>query len=177
MAVPTYCRSAALARRPSARRIGEAAAMSSAMRVKKRPRRSPVVLALRRVSSRTASSSCRKVDAISRIRCCLVGKWLKKLTGTVDCTSRPAQPIGCASRAGSSSMSEFDVIVKDGIVVDGTGTQRYRADVGIRGGRIAKLGRLRASDGARVLDAGGMIVAPGFIDLHTHYDAQLYWDP
>jgi N-acyl-D-aspartate/D-glutamate deacylase len=74
-------------------------------------------------------------------------------------------------------MSEFDVIVKDGIVVDGTGTQRYRADVGIRGGRIAKMGRLRSSDGTRVLDASGMIVAPGFIDLHTHYDAQLYWDP
>jgi N-acyl-D-aspartate/D-glutamate deacylase len=74
-------------------------------------------------------------------------------------------------------MSEFDVIVKDGIVVDGTGTQRYRADVGIRGGRIAKMGRLRSSDGARVLDASGMVVAPGFIDLHTHYDAQLFWDP
>jgi N-acyl-D-aspartate/D-glutamate deacylase len=74
-------------------------------------------------------------------------------------------------------MSEFDVIVKDGIVVDGTGTQRYRADVGIRGGRIAKLGRLKSSEGARVLDASGMIVAPGFIDLHTHYDAQLFWDP
>jgi len=74
-------------------------------------------------------------------------------------------------------MSEFDVIVKDGIVVDGTGTQRYRADVGICGGRIAKMGRLRSSDGARVLDASGMVVAPGFIDLHTHYDAQLYWDP
>jgi N-acyl-D-amino-acid deacylase len=74
-------------------------------------------------------------------------------------------------------MSEFDVIVKDGIVVDGTGTQRYRADVGIRAGRIAKMGRLRSSDSARVLDASGMVVAPGFIDLHTHYDAQLYWDP
>jgi N-acyl-D-amino-acid deacylase len=74
-------------------------------------------------------------------------------------------------------MSEFDVIVKDGIVVDGTGTQRYRADVGIRGGRIAKIGRLRSSDGLRVLDATGLIVAPGFVDLHTHYDAQLFWDP
>jgi N-acyl-D-aspartate/D-glutamate deacylase len=74
-------------------------------------------------------------------------------------------------------MSDFDVIVKGGIVVDGTRAQRYRADVGIRDGRIARVGRLRSSEGTRVLDAGGTIVAPGFVDLHTHYDAQLFWDP
>jgi N-acyl-D-aspartate/D-glutamate deacylase len=74
-------------------------------------------------------------------------------------------------------MPELDVVLKDGLVIDGTGAQRYRADVGIRGGRIARIGRLRASDAARVLDASGAIVAPGFVDLHTHYDAQLFWDP
>jgi len=74
-------------------------------------------------------------------------------------------------------MSDFDLIVKDGMVIDGTQSQRYRADVGIRDGRVAAIGRLRASDARRVLDASGMIVAPGFIDLHTHYDAQLFWDP
>jgi N-acyl-D-aspartate/D-glutamate deacylase len=74
-------------------------------------------------------------------------------------------------------MPDLDVVLKDGIVVDGTGAQRYRADVGIRDGRIAGIGRLRPSDATRVLDAGGMIVAPGFVDLHTHYDAQLFWDP
>ncbi len=74
-------------------------------------------------------------------------------------------------------MPEFDVIIRDGIVIDGTGTQRYRADVGIRGGRIAKIGRLPSTAGRRALDASGMIVAPGFVDLHTHYDAQLFWDP
>jgi N-acyl-D-amino-acid deacylase len=72
---------------------------------------------------------------------------------------------------------DFDLIVKDGIVVDGLQSQRYRADVGIRAGRIAAVGKLGASDARRVLDASGMIVAPGFIDLHTHYDAQLFWDP
>src|SRR5215470_3573109 len=74
-------------------------------------------------------------------------------------------------------MAMLDIVIKDGIVIDGTGAQRYRADVGIRGGRIAAIGRLRAHDARRVLDARDAIVAPGFIDLHTHYDAQLFWDP
>ncbi|TMB02622.1 MAG: aminoacylase, partial [Deltaproteobacteria bacterium] len=74
-------------------------------------------------------------------------------------------------------MADFDLVIKDGIVIDGTRSQRYRADVGIRAGRIAALGRLKTTDAVRALDAGGMIVAPGFIDLHTHYDAQLFWDP
>ncbi len=74
-------------------------------------------------------------------------------------------------------MADFDVILKDGFVIDGLPSQRYRADVGIRGGRIASIGRLPSSQGKRVLDASGMIVAPGAIDLHTHYDAQLFWDP
>jgi N-acyl-D-aspartate/D-glutamate deacylase len=75
------------------------------------------------------------------------------------------------------AMADFDIIIKHGIVVDGTGAQRYRGDVGIRDGRIAKIGRLGSATAARTLDAGGMIVAPGFVDLHTHYDAQLFWDP
>src|SRR6185503_10203849 len=75
------------------------------------------------------------------------------------------------------AMPEFDIVIRDGIVVDGTRAQRYRADVGIRGGRVAKIGRLGSASARRTLDAGGMIVAPGFVDLHTHYDAQLFWDP
>jgi N-acyl-D-amino-acid deacylase len=74
-------------------------------------------------------------------------------------------------------MPEFDVVIRDGIVIDGTGAQRYRADVGIRDGRIATIGRLPSTAGRQVLDASGMVVAPGFVDLHTHYDAQLFWDP
>jgi len=74
-------------------------------------------------------------------------------------------------------MADYDLLVKDGIVVDGTRSQRYRADVAIRDGKIATIGRVRASAAKRVLDATGLVVAPGFIDLHTHYDAQLFWDP
>jgi N-acyl-D-aspartate/D-glutamate deacylase len=63
------------------------------------------------------------------------------------------------------------------MIVDGTRLPRYRADVGIKNGKIAKIGRLNSSDATKVLDASGLIVAPGAIDLHTHYDAPLHWDP
>jgi len=74
-------------------------------------------------------------------------------------------------------MAEYDLIIQNGMVVDGTRMPRFRADIGIKNGRIAKIGHLRASDAARTVDATGHIVAPGFVDLHTHYDAQLFWDP
>ena len=74
-------------------------------------------------------------------------------------------------------MAEFDTIIKEGTVVDGTRVPRYKADVGIKDGKIAKIGRLKSSDAKQVLDASGLIVAPGAIDLHTHYDAPLHWDP
>ncbi len=74
-------------------------------------------------------------------------------------------------------MAEFDVVIRDGMIIDGMRMPRFRGDVGIRNGRIAKIGKLGSTNGARVIDAGGMIVAPGFVDLHTHYDAQLFWDP
>jgi len=71
-------------------------------------------------------------------------------------------------------VNEFDVVVRDGIVVDGSGSQPYRADVGLRGSRIARIGRIKSPEGKRLIDAGGAIVAPGFIDLHTHYDAHSF---
>jgi N-acyl-D-aspartate/D-glutamate deacylase len=72
---------------------------------------------------------------------------------------------------------QFDLVVKDGLIFDGARTPRFRADLGISAGRIVEIGKLRASDGAQVLDAAGAHVAPGFIDLHTHYDSQIFWDP
>src|SRR5262245_11958097 len=69
----------------------------------------------------------------------------------------------------------FDLIVKNGMVVDGTGFSRYRADVAVKDGRIVEMGRVRGA-AATTIDADGLVVAPGVIDLHTHYDAQPFWD-
>jgi len=74
-------------------------------------------------------------------------------------------------------MPIFDVVIKNGLIFDGTRVPRYRGDIGIRDGLIAAVGRLSTNDAVRMIDADGLHVAPGFIDLHTHYDAQLFWDP
>jgi len=71
---------------------------------------------------------------------------------------------------------QYDLIIRNGTVIDGSGMPRYRADVGIVAGKIASIGRLR--DSAReVIDAEGHVVSPGIIDAHTHMDAQVFWDP
>ncbi len=74
-------------------------------------------------------------------------------------------------------MAKFDLVITNGIVVDGTGLPRRRADVAVKDGRIAAIGFVEASEGDRVIDAAGMVVAPGIVDPHTHYDPQLTFEP
>ena len=70
----------------------------------------------------------------------------------------------------------YDLVIKNGWVIDGSGLPRYRADVGVTHGRIAAIGRIRES-AREVIDAEGQVVAPGIVDGHTHMDAQVFWDP
>jgi N-acyl-D-aspartate/D-glutamate deacylase len=77
----------------------------------------------------------------------------------------------------SAKMAEYDLIIRGGTIVDGTRTPRYVSDIGVKDGKIARIGGLRGGSATRVLDASNLIVAPGFVDLHTHYDSQIQWDP
>jgi N-acyl-D-aspartate/D-glutamate deacylase len=70
----------------------------------------------------------------------------------------------------------YDLVIKNGTVIDGSGLPRYRADVAVRHGRVAAIGRVREA-AREVIDADGQVVTPGFIDGHTHMDAQVFWDP
>ncbi len=69
-----------------------------------------------------------------------------------------------------------DLVIRNGVIVDGSGMPRYRGDVAVSGGRIAAIGRIREA-AREVVDAEGHVVAPGFVDGHTHMDAQIFWDP
>jgi N-acyl-D-amino-acid deacylase len=70
----------------------------------------------------------------------------------------------------------FDVIIKNGDIVDGTGNPGYRADIGIRSGRIAEIGYLKNDRADEIIDAADLTVSPGFIDMHSHSDAAIYFD-
>src|SRR5882672_10297960 len=70
----------------------------------------------------------------------------------------------------------YDLLIKNGLIVDGSGMPAFRGDVGVRDGKIVEIGKLSGS-AAKTIDAAGRAVAPGFIDNHCHYDAQVTWDP
>jgi N-acyl-D-amino-acid deacylase len=74
-------------------------------------------------------------------------------------------------------MADFDIHIRNGTIVDGTRMPRYRGDIWIKDGVIAQIGGRPRGDAAQAIDAEGLVVAPGFVDLHTHYDAQIRWDP
>mgnify|MGYP006075568389 FL=1 len=71
----------------------------------------------------------------------------------------------------------YDLIIAGGTIVDGTGSAPYKGDVAIRDGKIAKIGDLNNDSAGKTIDAAGQTVTPGFVDLHTHLDAQVGWDP
>jgi N-acyl-D-amino-acid deacylase len=76
----------------------------------------------------------------------------------------------------ASTTAEFDLVIRGGRVVDGTRMPAFNGDVAIKDGLIVEIGEVRGR-GRQEIDAKGLIVASGFIDVHTHYDAQLNWDP
>ena len=73
-------------------------------------------------------------------------------------------------------MADHDVVIRGGVVVDGTGAPGRAADLAIDDGVITHVGEVRAS-GREEIDADGLLVTPGWVDVHTHYDGQVTWDP
>ena len=75
-------------------------------------------------------------------------------------------------------MATYDIVIRNGTIVDGDRTPRYQGDLGVKDGVITAIGsEIPSGEADREIDATGLVVAPGFIDLHTHYDAQVFWDP
>lgn len=72
-------------------------------------------------------------------------------------------------------MPQYDLIIRNGTIVDGTGEARFTGDIAVKDGLIARVGEVRG-DAAEEIDATGKVVTPGFVDIHTHYDGQATWD-
>jgi len=76
----------------------------------------------------------------------------------------------------TTSAPTHDLVIRNGLIVDGTGAPARRGDVAVQGDRLAAVGAV-SGRARREIEADGLVIAPGFIDPHTHYDAQLTWDP
>ncbi|MHB8440307.1 MAG: amidohydrolase family protein, partial [Acidimicrobiales bacterium] len=74
-------------------------------------------------------------------------------------------------------MTDLDLVIRGATVVDGTGAPSRQADVGVAEGRVAAISSSSGLSAGTTIDADGLLLTPGFVDLHTHYDAQLFWDP
>ena len=75
------------------------------------------------------------------------------------------------------AQQRFDILIRGGLVIDGSGSEGYRADVGVLNGRISRIGAMPNAAGERVIDAAGLVVSPGFIDMHNHSDQTLLDEP
>ncbi len=77
--------------------------------------------------------------------------------------------------AASHTQNDYDLVIRNGNVVDGSGAEPFEADIAVKDGKIARVGNVTGR-GTEEIDAKGKIVTPGFVDLHTHYDGQAVWD-
>ena len=76
-----------------------------------------------------------------------------------------------------ATQHEHDLVIRNGLIVDGSGAPAFTGDVAVKGGVISAIGASVAGTGAREIDARGLLVTPGWVDIHSHYDGQATWDP
>ena len=89
--------------------------------------------------------------------------------------AKPLALINPSEREPAKESAMYDLIIRNGTIVDGSGMPRFRADVAVEGDKIAAIGKIRAN-ARETIDADGHVVAPGLVDAHTHMDAQVFWD-